>query len=75
MRFLFSNCYKNEGRDWIEFESLNVARHLFTLTTLGDKILVAGGAKGGYVLCLFIIVLKTYFFFIDHLTIKNIEVF
>ncbi|XP_023348627.1 ring canal kelch homolog isoform X2 [Eurytemora carolleeae] len=37
------NCFKNEGMDWIEFESMNVARIDFTLTTLGDKILAAGG--------------------------------
>ncbi|XP_023348318.1 kelch-like protein 3 [Eurytemora carolleeae] len=30
--------------DWIEFESMNVARAYFTLTTLGDKILAAGGS-------------------------------
>ena len=46
--------------DWIEFESMNVARWLFTLTTLGDKILAAGGDgynSQGYVLCLFLFVL------------------
>jgi len=45
--------------DWIEFESMNVARYRFTLTTLGDKILAAGGfnPQGGYVLCLFLFVL------------------
>ncbi|XP_023342324.1 kelch-like protein 12 [Eurytemora carolleeae] len=37
------NCYKNEGMGWIEFASMNVARGYFTLTTLGDKILAAGG--------------------------------
>ena len=44
--------------DWIEFESMNVARVHFTLITLGDKILAAGGANSkGYVLCLFLFVL------------------
>ena len=43
---------------WIEFESMNVARVDFTLTTLGDKILAAGGDTGqGYFLCLFLFVL------------------
>jgi len=39
--------------DWIEFASMNVARETFTLTTLGDKLLAAGGynVPGGYVLC------------------------
>ena len=56
--FLFRNCFKNEGMDWIEFESMNVARAYCTLTTLGDKILAAGGYTGqGYVLCLFLFVL------------------
>ena len=41
--FLLSNCYKNEGLDWIEFESMNVEREFFTLTTLGDKLLATGG--------------------------------
>jgi len=45
--------------DWIEFERMNVARAWFTLTTLGDKILAAGGWNTplGYVLCLFLFVL------------------
>jgi len=44
--------------DWIEFESMNVARSDFTLTTLGDKILAAGGdTPQGYVLWLFLFVL------------------
>ena len=44
--------------DWQEIESMNVARWQFTLTTLGDKILAAGGYTGqGYVLCLFLFVL------------------
>ena len=43
---------------WIEFASMNVARGYFTLTTLGDKILAAGGGNSeGYVLCLFLFVL------------------
>ena len=56
---MFRNCFKNEGMDWIEFESMNVARVGFTLTTLGDKILAAGGndTPQGYVLCLFLFVL------------------
>ena len=55
---MFRNCFKNEGMDWIEFESMNVARAYFTLTTLGDKILAAGGYTGQeYVLCLFLFVL------------------
>ena len=52
---MFSNCFKNKGGEWIEFESMNVARQDFTLTTLGDKILAAGGYTGQeYVLCLFL---------------------
>ena len=45
--------------DWIEFESMNVARQAFTLTTLGDKILAAGGYndKEEYVIYLFLFVL------------------
>ena len=55
---MFRNCFKNEGMDWIEFESMNVARSGFTLTTLGDKILAAGGKTGQeYVLYLFLFVL------------------
>ena len=55
---MFRNCFKNEGMDWIEFESMNVARSDFTLTTLGDKILAAGGdTPQGYVLWLFLFVL------------------
>ena len=43
---------------WIEFESMNVARVDFTLTTLGDKILAAGGGnEQGCVLYLFLFVL------------------
>ncbi|XP_023348835.1 uncharacterized protein LOC111717568 [Eurytemora carolleeae] len=38
-----SNCFKNEGLDWIEFESMNVEREFFTLTTQGDKLLATGG--------------------------------
>ena len=40
---LFSNCFKNEGLDWIEFERMNVEREFFTLTTQGDKLLATGG--------------------------------
>ena len=48
--------------DWIEFESMNVAREWFTLTTLGDKILAAGGYNPQeYVLCLFLFVLYNPF--------------
>ena len=46
--------------DWIEFESMNVARVGFTLTTLGDKILAAGGVnetEQEYVIYLFLFVL------------------
>jgi len=44
--------------DWKEFESMNVARAWFTLTTLGDKILAAGGYNPQeYVLYLFLFVL------------------
>ena len=46
--------------DWIEFESMNVARGVgFTLTTIGDKILAAGGVndKEEYVIYLFLFVL------------------
>jgi len=60
--------------DWIEFESMNVARVEFTLTTLGDKILAAGGrTEQEYVLCLFLFVLKTFLFFIDHLAFFDIK--
>jgi len=60
--------------DWIEFESMKVDRAWFTLTTLGDKILAAGGnTPQGYVLCLFLFVLKTFLFFIDHLAFFDIK--
>ena len=52
---MFRNCFKNEGGNWIEFDSMNVARERFTLTTLGDKILAAGGENSkGYVLYSFL---------------------
>jgi len=45
--------------DWIQVESMNVAKAYFTLTTLGDKILAAGGVndKDEYVIYLFFFVL------------------
>ena len=43
---MFSNCYKNEGMDWVEIASMNVARVYFTLTTVGNQILAAGGLNG-----------------------------
>ena len=41
--FLFRNCYKNEGLKWVEIASLKDARDFPTMTTVGDKIIVAGG--------------------------------
>ena len=71
--FLLSNCYKNEGLDWIEFESMNVEREFFTLTTLGDKLLATGGYNSkGYVLFLFLFFLKIFSFFNNHLTLCKI---
>jgi len=44
--------------DWIGIENMTVARRYFTLTTLGDKILAAGGdTPQGYVFCFFLFVL------------------
>ena len=72
---LFSNCFKNEGLDWIEFESMNVEREFFTLTTQGDKLLATGGYNSkGYVLLHF----KNFSFFnnyLDFVKSKSMEPF
>ena len=31
--------------DWVEIEGMNVARAYYTFTTVGDKILAAGGTS------------------------------
>ena len=36
-------CYSNTGGTWGEVATLNVSRHKFTMTTVGQYILVTGG--------------------------------
>ena len=39
----FSDCYKNEGPNWMKIESMIEGRYWFTLTTVGDMLLATGG--------------------------------
>ena len=38
-------CYSNTGGNWVEVVGLNVVRHYFTMTSVGQYILVTGGTN------------------------------
>ena len=40
------SCYSNAGGAWVEAAQLNDLRSYFTMTTVGQYIIVTGGIKG-----------------------------
>ena len=40
-------CYSNSGGNWGEVAGLNLPRQYFTMTTVGQYILVSGGESNG----------------------------